>query len=236
LSDFDKPGDDRGASQAIAHTAQDKAAEGGAVVTEQASQVAGTAKEQAGRVADEGVAQARNLAQEVREQVTAQAQTQTQRLGENLQRLSQDLHDMASSAKPDTLAATAVRRIAEGSGQVADHVQRRGPEGLVGDLQDFARRRPGTFLAGAALAGFAVARLSKDAGAAGPTTSAPTATPVHQATDSGISGGIPTPAPEPVLPVAPLDPPAYPSTQPYPVQVEPALPVEPTYGAPTREG
>ncbi|MGV2922065.1 hypothetical protein RMO59_40120, partial [Streptomyces alfalfae] len=65
---------------------------------------------------------------------------------------------------------------------------RRGPDGLVSDLQDFARRKPGVFLAGAALAGFVAARAGKGVSAAG-SSAAP---------DAGVSpaqGGSATPRP-----------------------------------------
>jgi hypothetical protein len=42
-------------------------------------------------------------------------------------------------------------------------VQQRGYDGMVEDAQRLARRRPGVFLAGAAVAGFAIGRLLRSA-------------------------------------------------------------------------
>lgn len=199
-------------------SAQDKARQGGAVVAEQGSHVAGTAKEQVGRVAGEAADQARNLADEFRQQVSGQAQVQTHRLSENLRRLSQDLHDMSHSAKPDSPAGSAVRRIAEGSGQLADHVEHRGPQGLLDDVQDFARRRPGAFLAGAALAGFAVARLSKSTAAA----STSTGTRETGVAETGTQQTVPIARPytEPATPVGTTGPVGQTEPPPYPVTGE----------------
>jgi hypothetical protein len=162
VSDFKTPRrPEKGKAAAVARTAQDKAGEGTAVMTEQVSQVTGTAKEQASQVAGEAAAQAKNLAQEVRDQLQNQTHTQTHRLADTLRQLAEELREMSENSKPDSLATSTVRRLADGGQQVASHVENRGPEGLVGDLQDFARRHPGTFLAGAAIAGFTVARLAK---------------------------------------------------------------------------
>ena len=60
-----------------------------------------------------------------------------------------------------------MHQIADTGRRVADYLDRRGFEGAVGELQDFARRRPGTFLLGAAVAGFLVGRAAKAAQAFG---------------------------------------------------------------------
>ncbi|MEV6794940.1 hypothetical protein AB0M87_23790 [Streptomyces sp. NPDC051320] len=168
MSDFDEAGrPDRSTTAAAAKTAQDKAAEGAQVVSDKATAVTDTAKEQAAGVANEAAAQAGNLVSEVRSQLQDQADSQTQRLAGNVRRLADELGRMSDSGEPDSSAAKAVRKIADGGQQAAAKLESRGPEGLLSDLQGFARRRPGVFLAGAALAGFAVARAGKGVGAAG---------------------------------------------------------------------
>lgn len=168
MSDFhgsNRP--DQSTPAAAAHTAQEKAAEGARLVSGQAAEVAGTAKEQAANVAGEAKAQAQDLVSEVRTQLQDQAQTQTKRLATNVRRLADELQEMSENGKPESSTAGAVRKIADGGHQVAARLENRGPDGLFSDLQNYARRRPGVFLAGAALAGFAVARLGKDVKAAG---------------------------------------------------------------------
>lgn len=173
MSDFS--GANRPNSTAAAkQTAQEKAGEGVGLVSEKATDAAETAKERAGEVAGEASAQARDVAGELRDQLQEQAGAQTQRLARNLRRLADDLGDMGESGKQDSPATHAVNRIADRGRDAASRMEDRGPQGLVSDLQDFARRRPGVFLAGAALAGFTAARLGKGVKSAdsGPTSHA----------------------------------------------------------------
>ncbi|MEU9980899.1 hypothetical protein [Streptomyces sp. NPDC050856] len=168
MSDIEGPGRrDPNKAAAVAGTVQDKAAQGAGLVGEKAADVAGTAKEQAGNVAGEATAQVRDLAGEVRSQLQEQARSQTRNLAENVRRLADELREMSDNGKPGSTAAGVVRQIADGGHQVASRVESRGPDGLLDDLRGFARRRPGMFLAGAALAGFAVARAGKGVSAAG---------------------------------------------------------------------
>jgi hypothetical protein len=50
---------------------------------------------------------------------------------------------------------------ADGGRRAAGYLDERGLDGAIEELQRFARRRPGVFLAGAALAGFAAGRIAK---------------------------------------------------------------------------
>ncbi|MFJ5135964.1 hypothetical protein [Streptomyces sp. NPDC088707] len=150
----------------VAHTAHDKAGEAAAVLGDKATDVAQTAKEQAAHVVGETQAQAKDLVGEFRAQLQDQAGTQTQRLADNVRKLAGEIHDMSEKGEPDSTAAGLARQMADRGHRVADHLEQRGPDGLVSDLQNFARRRPGVFLAGAALAGFALARAGKGMGAA----------------------------------------------------------------------
>jgi len=136
---------------------------------EQAGQVSETAREQASQVSGEVKQQARNVAAEVRDKVSEQAQVQNQRLAEGIRRMADELDHMRGD-RQGTPAATVVSRIADGGRQVADHLLKRGPEGVLSDVQDFARRRPGAFLVTALATGFVVGRLGKSVmNAAGPT-------------------------------------------------------------------
>ncbi|MFI9065606.1 hypothetical protein ACIGQE_27690 [Streptomyces sp. NPDC053429] len=167
MSDFQDSGrEDEGKATAVAHTVQDKAGESASLVGGKAAEVGGTAKEQAANVVGEATTQVRDLVGELRTQLTGQAESQTQRLAENVRRLSQELRELGENGKPDSTMAGVARQIADSGHQVAAHMEKRGPDGLVSDLQNFARRRPGVFLAGAALAGFVVARAGKGVSAA----------------------------------------------------------------------
>ncbi|MFH9137641.1 hypothetical protein [Streptomyces sp. NPDC017524] len=164
MSDFEsssRPGD--GTTATTAQTARDKASEGTDLLASKAGDVAGTAREQAADVTGEATARAQDVMGELRSQLEEQARSQTQRLADNVRRLADELHDMSRNSDGDSSAAGAVKQIADRGHQAASHLEDRGPAGLLDDVQDFARRRPGMFLAGAALAGFATARLAKGA-------------------------------------------------------------------------
>ncbi len=187
----------------VARSVQDRAGEGARVVAGNAAEVAGTVREQAAQVAGEASAQARDLLTEARAQVQDQARAQTGRLAENVRRLAHELRDMADHGKPDSTATAAVAQIADGGHRVADHLDRRGPDGLLEDVQDFARRRPGLFLAGAALAGFALGRTGKGVAAAGSSSPAPVSAPTPASEHDPLAG-------REYPPQAPVSPPAPP--------------------------
>ncbi|MCG6494314.1 hypothetical protein [Kitasatospora sp. A2-31] len=179
-----------GAVSAAAQTVQAKAGEGAEIVADNAAEVASTVKEQAGQVVGEAAAQARDLLGEAREQGREQAKAQTRRLAQNVRRLAQELEEMAGHGTPDSTATAAVGQIADRGHRVADHLETRGPEGLLEDVRDFARRRPGLFLTGAALAGFALGRTGKGVAAgspAGPPASEPRGTDDGQRRPAPVS-------------------------------------------------
>ncbi|MEW2136627.1 hypothetical protein AB0892_08505 [Streptomyces sp. NPDC005409] len=228
MSDFQASSRQDSSAAAVAQTAQDKASEGAALVGGKAAEVGGTAKEQAANVVNEATSQARNLVGDLRDQLQGQAQTQAKSLADNVRRLAQELQDMSEGGKPDSTMAGVARKMADGGNQAADRIEQRGPEGLVSDLQNFARRRPGAFLAGAAAAGFVVGRAGKGVSAAASADSGtgqgsgPAAGPGDRA-DGGAPAveraGIPAgyddltdsygqPQPPHVVPTPPSSPPA----------------------------
>jgi hypothetical protein len=91
--------------------------------------------------------------------VTEQARVQQGNLAEAVRRVADELEAMVEH-RPDSPAATVVSRVADGGHQVAQYLADRGPEGLLAEVQDFARRRPGAFLATALVSGF-VQRLGR---------------------------------------------------------------------------
>jgi ElaB/YqjD/DUF883 family membrane-anchored ribosome-binding protein len=133
---------------------------------EAAGEVAGTVKDQAREVAHEVKDQATSLASEVRVRVGEQARTQNEKLAGTIRRLADELDEMAQS-REDSPARSVVFTIARSGRQAADYLAERGPDGALREVQDFARRRPGAFLAVAAAAGFVVGRLGKSVWQAG---------------------------------------------------------------------
>jgi vacuolar-type H+-ATPase subunit H len=127
---------------------------------ETATDVKDTAKEQAQRVGSEARSQARNVASDVRDRVGHQARSQNDKLVGSIRQTADQLDEMRGD-RTDSPAATVVSRVADGGRQLADYLDRNGPEGVLREVQDFARRRPGAFLATALAAGFVVGRLGK---------------------------------------------------------------------------
>ena len=150
----DRPTDDDSSkvNQVAGQTAQ---AAGQAV-----SEVKETAAEQAQRVGAEAKIQARNVAGDVRDRLSEQARTQNDRLVGGIRQTADQLDEMRGDRAAGPAAAV-VSRIADGGRQMADYLDRNGPEGVLREVQDFARRRPGAFLATALAAGFVVGRLGK---------------------------------------------------------------------------
>jgi hypothetical protein len=143
---------------------KDKAAAAAKTGAQAASQgakdVAGTAKEGARNVAGEVTSQARRMAGDVGQQLRGQAQQQHGTMVTKLRQASDDMRQMADG-RDSSPATSLVSNLAERTNRFADHLESRGPEGVLSDVQEFARRRPGTFLLAAAAAGFVVGRLGK---------------------------------------------------------------------------
>jgi hypothetical protein len=155
--------------------AQQVAGQSKEAATQAAVEVKDTAKEQAQRVGTEAKTQARNVAADVRGKVSDQARSQNDKLVSTIRETAGHLDDMRGD-RPDSPAATVVSRVAEGGRQLADYLDRNGPEGVLQEVQEFARRRPGAFLATALVAGFVVGRLGKSVAKADATAGTPTAT------------------------------------------------------------
>ncbi|MEV5439476.1 hypothetical protein AB0K80_26195 [Streptomyces sp. NPDC052682] len=197
-----------------------------------AAQVAGTAAEQTRAVMGEARQQAGTVVHELRGRAVQEADGQTKRAAGALRQWAQDLSGLADKAD-DSPARSLVTQAADRGNRAADYLERQGVEGLVSDLQDFARRRPGVFLGGALLAGLAAGRLARVAGSAARSDGAGQgqadgqgevrATTV-EALPSGVpqgyvpSGAPPAPSPGAQVPAPPPVPPATgtPPGRPYP--------------------
>ncbi|HVE47374.1 MAG TPA: hypothetical protein VNA57_11600 [Acidimicrobiales bacterium] len=152
----------------VASTAVQQGQEVARTAAGQATELAGTAREQATQVSEELTNQARTLIQGTRSEIQGQVQTQTQILSDSLRRLGDEARALAEG-RPDQAGALAqyVSQAAERLTNVAKEIEARGPEGLVEDLRSFAKARPGTFVLGAAVAGFGIGRLIRSAGDGG---------------------------------------------------------------------
>jgi hypothetical protein len=95
--------------------------------------------------------------------VKDEAEGQAKRAADALRQWAGDLSDLAAHAEKDSPARSLAAQAGDRGQRAADYLESKGVEGLLSDLQGFARRRPGAFLGGALVAGMAVGRLTKAA-------------------------------------------------------------------------
>jgi hypothetical protein len=144
-----------------ADQAKEQASQVGGAAAEQASAVAGTAKEQAGQVVSDARAHAQDLMSQTTSQVGAQADEQTQRLSDNLKTLSEHFSTMARSGEPGSTAHTVVDEASRRAGELSSYLDGHQFGEIINDVKGFARRRPGAFILGSAVAGLVVGRLGR---------------------------------------------------------------------------
>jgi len=147
------------AKQEVANVAQS--------ATGAAQQVGGAAKEQVAAVASDAKEQARHLADRTKDELSQQATTQRDRAVSTLRSLGDELKSMAQSSDTGGLGTQLARHAGGASHQVASYLDQREPGQLIDELRGLARRRPGTFLLGAALAGVVAGRLTRGITAGG---------------------------------------------------------------------
>jgi hypothetical protein len=141
------------ATQAGSHVAQ-TAAEAG-------SHVAQTAADQAREVASQTARQARDLLGEAGAQTRDQASLQQQKAAGKLRSVAEELEEMAANGGQSGLATEVAHQAAARIHTAASWLEQREPVDVLAEVKDFARRRPGMFLAAAAVAGLAAGRLTR---------------------------------------------------------------------------
>lgn len=126
------------------------------------SDVAQEAGEQAREVAGKAKDQARDFVDQASSEVRTRANEQAERAAAGLEQLASRVQALVAGRPED---AGPLRDYAVEAGQraqrAAEQLRARGADGVLDDMRSFARRRPGAFLAGAAVAGFMVGRLVK---------------------------------------------------------------------------
>jgi hypothetical protein len=178
--------------QSTATIARTEAANVGQSAREAGASVTDTAAEQARNVVEETRRQASGLLGEARSQAQAQAQAQQRKAAQNLHQLAGQLNDMAAKSGEAGLAARLTEEASHRVHDAAVWLDRREPGDLLGEVRDFARRRPGTFLLGAALAGVLAGRMTRGVSAAMKSGDSPEPGPSWQST--GASAAAPVPA------------------------------------------
>ncbi|MGN6751902.1 MAG: hypothetical protein ACTHJJ_05050 [Intrasporangium sp.] len=149
--------DTRGTSDKVREGAQQL----GGQATESAKDTVQTAKEQVGQVASTATDQVRKLADQSRSELTEQARNQQQRLAGSLRDLGQQFGQMADKGDSSSMATQLARQASDQAHSLGSWLEGREPGDVLGEVKRFAQRKPGTFLAIAAGAGFLSGRLTR---------------------------------------------------------------------------
>ncbi|MFI2364541.1 hypothetical protein [Promicromonospora sp. NPDC019610] len=199
-------GDDSGATSGVKERVADAAAQVGDAGRETAHE----AKERAHDVAHEAAERTRGLIGRTRIELGEQVATQQQHLASGLRSLGDELGQMAGGTQDPGYASDLVQRAGDATGRVADWFEEREPGAVLREVEDFARRRPGLFIAMAAGAGLLVGRLirgmrdasdapdaqdARDDGTGRPATTASPVAPPPVAPPAAVPSAAP-PAPE----------------------------------------
>jgi uncharacterized protein YjbJ (UPF0337 family) len=160
--------DTSSSSSSTKDAAKEEAQNVKAAATDATQQVAGTAQEQAGKVVSDVRTQTKQLAEQTRTQVSSQVNDQRDRAVGGLRSIGDELRGMSNGEQTQAsgLVAQLAGEGAELTHKVADFIEQREPAELIDEVRGFARRKPGTFLIGAAIAGVVVGRLTRGAVAA----------------------------------------------------------------------
>lgn len=156
--------DPRGGSAEGSKTtlAKEQAGEVGQTAREATGHVASTAADQAKSVADETKRQAQDLLSTASTQVSEQATTQKEKAAGGLRSIGDELRSLAEgNGTQNQMIAELTRQVADKAQEVADWLDQREPGALLEEVRDVARRHPGAFLIGAAVAGVVAGRMSR---------------------------------------------------------------------------
>ncbi|MGY1619395.1 hypothetical protein ACI797_21860 [Geodermatophilus sp. SYSU D00691] len=157
-----------GSEPSTTDVAKDEAKNLGQTAQQAGSQVASTAADQAKEVVHETQRQAKDLLEQGRSQLKDQTVAQQQKAAQGLSSLAQELRGLAdgSSQGAPGPARDLLQQAAGFVENFSGKLQNREPADLLEEVRSFARRKPGTFLIGAALLGVAAGRLTSGVKAA----------------------------------------------------------------------
>jgi hypothetical protein len=147
--------------QGTAAVVKDQAADLSHGSVQAGKHAADVAREQASGVAAEAGRQGRDLLRQAQDQLGEQAAQGQQRLAAGLLSLSDELSSMADGSTQGGVAADLARDVASRALDAGQWLGERRPAQVVDEVQSFARRRPGVFLALAAAAGMVAGRLAR---------------------------------------------------------------------------
>ena len=141
--------------QGTAEVVKDQAADLSHSGIQAGKHAADVAREQASGVAAEAGSQGKDLLRQAQDQLAEQAAQGQQRLAAELLSLSDELSSMADGSGQGGVAADLARHAASRARDAGQWLGDRRPAQVMDEVQSFARRRPGVFVALAAAAGLA---------------------------------------------------------------------------------
>jgi flagellar biosynthesis/type III secretory pathway protein FliH len=137
------------------------AEEAKAEVKESARQLRDKAAEVASTASEKARKKAKNLAQTAKDKARSKLEEVRERASERVETAAEAV-DAAREKLPDgALEERALDRVASAIRDVSEAISDTRLEGVIADVEAFARRNPLLFAAGAAALGFAVARTAK---------------------------------------------------------------------------
>jgi hypothetical protein len=162
-----------------------------------AGDVAQTAKEEVRHARDEATHQTRRVLDQLQSDVRTRADGEAQRVASTLHDTSEQLRSMADATGGQGFAAALAQEGARATERLASRIDQGGLDAVLADVRSWARRNPGTFLAGAAAAGFVLGRIVR-----------------HAAPPESHARAAPVGSEAPVAPPPPAAEPAYASSFP----------------------
>jgi hypothetical protein len=132
----------------------------------EASHVAETATDQARSVAQEAKQQARSTAHQVQDDLRSRANEEAAKFAQTLHDASRQMRQMAESTggEEQSFASSLVGEGAQAAERFASKIDEGGVDRVMADVRSWARRNPGGFLLGAAVAGFVAGRVARNFG------------------------------------------------------------------------
>ncbi|MFG6504063.1 hypothetical protein [Microbacterium sp. P05] len=155
------PGAGTPQSSGSVETAKNEAGEVASTAKQEAGHVVETAKTEAANVTGEAKTQVKDLYRQTQSQLKEQAGEQQQRVSEGLRSVGEELQSMVDTSETPGVAADLVQNVSSRLSSAATWIGDRDPGSLVHEVSAYARRKPGTFIAVAALAGLVAGRLTR---------------------------------------------------------------------------
>ncbi|HYI51724.1 MAG TPA: hypothetical protein VEX42_09140 [Microbacterium sp.] len=149
--------DESGSLESAKHEARDLKD----TAVSEAGHVAETAKGEAKAVAQEVKYQAKDLYAQTQRELKDQAGVQQQRAAGGLRSVSDELRSMTANAEHPGLAADLLGQVSTRLSSAASWLGDRDPSSVLAEVKSFARRKPGTFIIGAAILGIVAGRLTR---------------------------------------------------------------------------